>query len=112
MVYISNAFSLQMLEKPFARICAQQIDKEHFEYMKSVGTSVVGHEELAKKLGVACNRQAIKLSDGDCLVVAQVTTGRPSLDGTVDMSQIVFYEIRIYYSCCGINYDYCNKETR
>lgn len=78
---LGNAFSLQMLD----------LDKEttvkvtpvtETEVAKSGFRSVVGHQDTANVLTallgveVTCNRESVKLEDGDILYVAQVTGGR------------------------------------
>lgn len=39
-------------------------------------TSVIGHEDIARVLGVPFNRISVKLKDGDILYVAQLQGGR------------------------------------
>ena len=80
-ILLGNAFSLQMLD----------LDKEttvkvapvaEAEVAKSGFKSVVGHQDTANVLTtllgveVACNRESVRLEDGDVLYVAQVTGGR------------------------------------
>lgn len=70
--YISNAFSLQMLD----------LSKEHSILVSPVDgfpkdcISVVGHADTAAVLGVPFNRVNLKLVSGDELYVAQLTGGR------------------------------------
>lgn len=71
MQYLGNAFSLQMLSNYNCSIKVQEV-----ESLPDGLVSVVGHQDTANVLGVAFNRQSIKLSDGDVLYVAQLIGGR------------------------------------
>lgn len=74
MAYLSNAFSLQMLDlSKGATIKVTPIDRP--DNLKALN-SVVGHKDTANVLGVAFNRVSLKLEKGDVLVVAQLTGGR------------------------------------
>lgn len=70
--FISNAFSLQMLD----------LSKTHNVSVTPVtgfpkdAISVVGHADTAAVLGVVFNRVNLKLSAGDTLFVAQLVGGR------------------------------------
>lgn len=70
--YLSNAFSLQMLD----------LSKKHSINLVPVDgfpsdcISVVGHPDTAAVLGVPFNRVNLKLNQGDVLYVAQLTGGR------------------------------------
>lgn len=74
-VFISNAFSLQMLNSN-AMISIEEISEEDFNNVKSTAKSVVGHEDTANVLGVEFNRENITLNKGDVLYVAQIIGGR------------------------------------
>ncbi len=74
-VFISNAFSLQMLNSD-AMISVEEISEEDFNNVKSTAKSVVGHEDTANVLGVEFNRENITLNKGDVLYVAQIIGGR------------------------------------
>ena len=74
-VYISNAFSLQMLTSD-AMISVEEIPEEDFNNVKNIAKSVVGHEDTANILGVEFNRESITLNKGDVLYVAQIIGGR------------------------------------
>ena len=97
MVYIGNAFSLQMIcsEKPsvvkitrvdktaLIKYCHNDMHGKHGqESLSLAGESIIGHADtaacLTKILGVPVpmNRKNISLSPGDVLFVAQVTGGR------------------------------------
>lgn len=85
-IYLSNAFSLQMLKKFPAsiniyelddinadRICKQtNLPAEHQEHI----ISSVGHPDTAAVLGVPCNRINVSLEKGDTLYIAQLVGGR------------------------------------
>lgn len=74
-IYISNAFSLQMLNSD-AMISVEEIPEEDFNNVKNIAKSVVGHEDTANVLGVEFNRENITLNKGDILYVAQIVGGR------------------------------------
>lgn len=74
-VYISNAFSLQMLTGD-AMISVKEIPEEDFNNVKNTTKSVVGHKDTATVLGVEFNRENISLQKGDVLYVAQIVGGR------------------------------------
>ena len=69
--FLGNAFSLQMLESN-ATISVKEVK----EVDLSEFTSVVGHEDTAKVLGVDFNRASVTLKKGDQLLVAQLVGGR------------------------------------
>ena len=71
MEYISNAFSLQMLDSLNADIQLSEV-----ESFPATATSVVGHPDTANVLGVSFNRVSLKLKEGDILYVAQLMGGR------------------------------------
>lgn len=71
MIYLGNAFSLQM--------CKEFPVSIHVEKVNAIPEnciSVIGHQDLANVLGVSMNRESIKLDSGDELFVAQVMGGR------------------------------------
>ena len=74
-VFISNAFSLQMLNSD-AMISVEEIPEEDFNNVKNTAKSVVGHKDTANVLGVEFNRENITLNKGDVLYVAQIVGGR------------------------------------
>lgn len=77
MKYISNAFSLQMLDTCKAvRVNIAPVSEGEFENVKAEATSAVGHPDTADILGVRFNRMSLKLERGDELFVAQLTGGR------------------------------------
>ena len=78
MIYISNAFSLQMVQPedlPQVRIVAIERPAA-YEVLVGVATSIVGHADIAAVLGVAMNRASVTLERGDYLYVAQLIGGR------------------------------------
>ena len=88
MIYVANAFSLQMLEGDDMAIRVQTIPKggvEHTLREASYGdgwTSAVGHADTANvisddlRMDVPHNRINITLRPGDVLFVGQITGGR------------------------------------
>lgn len=72
--YISNAFSLQMLNSFPTKINIEEVLKE--EALDGNNISVVGHQDTANVLGVKYNRISLTLNKGDVLYVAQVIGGR------------------------------------
>lgn len=76
MIYISNAFSLQMISEAKYQLDIEEISKDFFDRIKDKALSSVGHEETANILGVKFNRVNISLKKGDTLYVAQLTGGR------------------------------------
>lgn len=75
-IYISNAFSLQMVKELPANIKISEIAKNEFEEYKKTAVSVVGHADTAVVLGVEFNRVNITLDKGDVLMVGQIVGGR------------------------------------
>lgn len=87
MIYIGNAFSLQMLDLSYStkmEIIPVSI-QEVLELLATNGfefESCIGHGDTAKVvssmlgLNVPCYRRSVKLTPDDVLVVAQVTGGR------------------------------------
>lgn len=81
MKYLSNAFSLQMVEIP-STVTFTEISESTFfnEIVPAVNAgqikSAIGHQDTANILGVPCDRCNVSLRDGDILYVAQVIGGR------------------------------------
>ena len=81
MTLLGNAFSLQMLDLSKEQN-VKVVPATVAEVSNSGFRSVVGHQDTANVLTtllgveVACNRESVKLEDGDVLYVAQVTGGR------------------------------------
>ena len=77
MKYISNAFSLQMLDISTAvSLSVTPVTESEFESVKDSAESVVGHSDTAAVLGVSFNRANLQLKSGDELYVAQLVGGR------------------------------------
>ena len=70
-MFLTNAFSLQMLEKFPASVRISEVSElpEGLE-------SAVGHADTAAVLGVPCNRVNVSLKKGDTVFVAQLQGGR------------------------------------
>lgn len=71
MIYLSNAFSLQMISTFPANIKIQEVAS-----IPTDAYSVVGHEDTARILGVKFNRENLILKEDDVLYVAQLVGGR------------------------------------
>lgn len=84
MVYLSNAFSLQMLEtdKPHNIRTVPVTASETAEALRGGFVSAIGHADTARVvsgllgLDALCQRINVRLAEGDTLYVAQVTGGR------------------------------------
>lgn len=81
MLYLANAFSLQMLDTTKATTVS--IKPISIDDIKTAGfVSVVGHPDTAAVLTdmlgkkVKCNRASITLKPTDTLIVAQIVGGR------------------------------------
>ena len=72
-IFLSNAFSLQMLEGFPASVKIEEVSRED---IPAEAVSVVGHQDTANVLGVPMNRQNVSLEPGDVLFVAQLQGGR------------------------------------
>ena len=86
MIYLGNAFSLQM--------CKEFPVSIHVEKLNAIPAdcvSIIGHQDLANVLGVSMNRQSIKLESGDSLIVAQVMGGRLP-EGSTTLPEGVTFE--------------------
>lgn len=74
MIYLGNAFSLQMVNLEAYNLKVEEIPQ--FEVPFETAKSVVGHADTAAVLGVQFNRESVTLEKGDILYVAQITGGR------------------------------------
>jgi hypothetical protein len=103
MIYLSNAFSLQMIDTSRAQnIHIAPVSVEQVQEILTRGfVSVIGHADTAKILesmlhtGVAYNRANLKLQQGDILIVAQVMGGRLP-EGTTEIPagiSIIFLKV-------------------
>ena len=94
MIYLSNAFSLQMLSSFPSQISVSEVSRED---VPVDAISAIGHADLACLLSVECNRINVKLSSNDTLYVAQLVGGRLP-EGTTrlpDGFTIKFFKISI-----------------
>ena len=75
--YISNAFSLQMLDtSKEQKVIITPVSEVEFNGAKATAVSAVGHPDTAAVLGVPFNRMSLKMEQGDELFVAQLVGGR------------------------------------
>lgn len=99
MIYICNSISPQMMTSTDMNYSIHEITEEQFyEAIESKETwSCVGHRDLANILGVAYNRESIKVRDGDYLLIAQLNNGRLPKGATSLPEDMVlkFYCVRI-----------------
>jgi hypothetical protein len=79
--FLSNAFSLSMLNLPEANLVVKEIPAEEVKRdLKDGFTSAVGHQSTAEilstllEISVATNRVSISLKKGDVLYVFQLLT--------------------------------------
>jgi hypothetical protein len=98
MNYLTNAFSIQMIQRDtclsFKEISPKEIPEDII--------SAIGHPDTAAVVGnilereVPCNRISISLSRGDALYVAQLTGGRLPEGSTSlpDDFSLKFYEVK------------------
>lgn len=102
MIYLGNAFSLQMLNlEEDASIQATPVTAE--EVAQSGFISVVGHQDTANALTallgveVSMNRVSARLTNADVLYVAQVTGGRLPEGTTVlpEGRSLVFIKVTV-----------------
>jgi len=79
MIYISNAFSLQMVApEDLDRVRFEAVDLAAFAAWLKSYHSIVGHADIAAVLGVEMNRESVILDSmsGDKMLVAQLVGGR------------------------------------
>lgn len=77
MIYITNAFSLNMLEDHMNKLVITQITKKDLvRALQGEYKSAVGHEQMAQLIGVPYNRITVKVKKGDILYVAQYSGPR------------------------------------
>jgi hypothetical protein len=70
-VYVSNAFSLQMVKENDYNVKVNEVDS-----LPDGLVSAIGHSDTAKVLGYEPNRINVELQKGDVLYVAQLIGGR------------------------------------
>jgi len=104
MTYLTNAFSLQMINGAFeAKVRIKKLSADQACLKLQDGfTSAVGHEDTAKFLSeflgiyIPCNRFNLRLEDNDTLIVAQYVKGR--LNGEpiqFNPEDFRFYEVKL-----------------
>lgn len=83
MIYLGNAFSLQMLNPDKVNtVVVSPLTVQEVKKLLTEFTSVVGHQDTASVLSaslginIPMNRINISLIPGDVLIVAQLTGGR------------------------------------
>lgn len=110
MLYISNAFSLSMLQTPSGTIRFKQIGLEEVKtLLEHKFESAVGHQSTADLLSqllevdIPMNRIQLKLGSGDILIIAQFLTRLPEgkilgfeeAKALYENGQLVFFLIKI-----------------
>lgn len=103
MVFLSNAFSLNMLEARALKLEIRPLSLAEARSLCQQAQSFIGHEPtrviLEQMLGVpiAFNRGSLSLSDADTLVVAQYRGPRLSEGATTlpEGAEIGFLQVRI-----------------
>lgn len=96
MIYVTNAFSLNMLENHSNKLVITQITKKDFNRaLQGEYTSAIGHQQMAELIGVPYNRISVKITKGDILYVAQYSGPRLEEGATKlpDGASIVYYHI-------------------
>jgi hypothetical protein len=103
-IYLSNAFSVAMLDWP-ADVRVEPTSLEEVKSLLKEGfVSCIGHEATARLFSaligipIPANRIPIKLQEGDCLIVGQVMTRLP--EGKVlseaEMRDVPIQWVRVY----------------
>ena len=111
-VFLANAFSLNMLKKS-ASLTVKEISIDVVKELLADGfVSAIGHEGTAQILSeilqiypIPVNRVPIKLEHGDTVIVFQLMTRLPEgkiltreeLQQLVQQGQAKFYRVRVYY---------------
>ncbi len=103
MIYLGNAFSLQMLGNKNCKIRVRRLNPENVKKIleRNNWISIVGHTETAKFLSsildvdIPYNRMAIKLHPRDTLIVAQYIGGRANGEIVLDPSLFEFYLVKV-----------------
>ena len=110
MVYIGNAFSMNMVKRSLLQAVRLQPigDPDSWPDEWVLGAhSVVGHADTARLLGVECNRQSVLLNREDVLIVAQYIGPRLP-EGATELPEGARIEwVRVYFEknkdapCCN-----------
>lgn len=77
MKYVANGFSPSMVDGDFI-LHFKTISEEEFNDNIKNAISIIGHEEIAKELGVEYNRTTITLQNGDVVYLVSPKY-RPSI---------------------------------
>ena len=100
MIYIGNAFSLNMVSRSLLQAVKFQPIGEPSTWpdVWVVGAhSIVGHPDTARLLGVECNRQSVMLGPDDDLIVAQYIGPRLP-EGATELPEGARIEwVRVYF---------------
>ena len=75
MIYVANAFSIKMIQKPL-NLKVSLISKKRFFKETRDAYSVIGHEQIAEYFGFPCNRESITLHRGDIVYVTVESSSR------------------------------------
>lgn len=97
MKYIINGFSAQMLRNQNALVRFTEINESDFKKLSYDAYSIVGHKDLADRLGVKYNRESIKLNPEDVCLLVQIQGGRLP-EGTTTMPD----NVELKYNCIKI----------
>ena len=74
--YISNAFSLNMMNEKYYDIHVDEMDIGDLDNIRNNVESVIGHKELADIFNFPCNRVSLALDLTDTLYVLQYSGPR------------------------------------
>ena len=85
MKFITTSISLSMITSSNYELSIDEINKEQFENETYDGYSCVGYQDIADKLNVAYNKEAVKARPGDELYVANLQQGT-----------LKYYRIRVF----------------
>ena len=100
MIYLGNAFSLNMIPRPLLQAVRFQPvgDPDTWPDLWVLGAhSIVGHADTARLLGVECNRQSVLLRPPDELLVAQYIGPRLP-EGSTELPEGARIEwVRVYF---------------
>jgi hypothetical protein len=100
MIYLGNAFSLNMIPRTLLQAVRFQPvgDPDTWPDLWVLGAhSIVGHADTARLLGVECNRQSVLLRPPDELLVAQYIGPRLP-EGSTELPEGARIEwVRVYF---------------
>ena len=75
MKYVVDKFSMEMFPEPNLLFIRHELAEEEFYALIEDAYSCVWAEDIAKILGVACNKDYVKARVGDIILVAQMSHG-------------------------------------